>query len=124
MKVPITVPGTTIGAHRLWTTLWTDLGQPEENLSLPGGNQLASRVWPGPLHSAVTAAGRPATGPVDTRKAAQLRKCQMSPASTDPMTTTFLYFTQIPSTKQAQRREASAAGPLIGTTARTGGVFL
>ncbi len=67
MNAPISVPRTTIGAHRLWTTLWMSLGQTEENVGCPGGNQLATGAAPTAFHSAVTAFSRAATAPVDTR---------------------------------------------------------
>ena len=124
MNAPISVPRTTIGAHRLWTTLWTSLGQTEENVGCPGGNQLATGTMPAAFHSAATAFRRPATAPVDTRNPRQLGRRQMSPGSTDPMTTTFIYFIDRPSTKQAPRLAPLAAGPPTCTTARTGGSFL
>lgn len=124
MKTPIPAPRATIGAHRLWTTLWTGLGQLAENLSRPGGNPLATADAAAAFHSATTTAGRPATGPVDGHSRPHLGGRQVSPGSTDPMTTTFIYFIKRPSTKQARRLAKLAACPLPCTTARTGGSFL
>ena len=124
MKIPISAPRTTIGAHRLWTTLWMSSGQSEENISHPGGKQLATAAAAAAFHSGTTAAGRQTTAPVDARSSHHLRRRRMSPASTDPMTTTFIYFTLRPSTKQARRLVALATCPLTCTTARTGGSFL
>ena len=90
MMEHIPAPGTQISAHRLWTTLWKDLGQPEENISYPGGNQQATGEQPEAFHTAATGTSRPATGPVDSLTATTLQERRMSPASTDPMTTTFL----------------------------------
>ena len=117
----IPAPRATISAHRLWTNLWTRLGQAEDNCSQPGGNRKAASRRHGGVHSRGPAAGSPGTAAVDARTRADLRKHLMSPVSTDPMTTTILYFAEIPSTKQAARTLSRAGRWQIP---RPGGSFL
>lgn len=116
----IAVPRATISAHRLWTNLWMRLGQAEDNSGGPGGNCAANDVSRTAIHSAPVRRLGPGTGHVDGRTPTGLRRHQMSPASTVPMTTTSLYFTDIPSTKQASRAASRAARWHVP---RTGGSF-
>ena len=113
----ITAPAATISAHRLWTNLWMRLGQAEDNPIRPGGNRPVNG-WGHPgMHSRGPEYRRPRTGPVDARIPAELRREQISPVSTDPMTTTFLFFADIPSTQQAVpavKRAVSCHGPKAG----------
>lgn len=117
----IPAPRATISAHRLWTNLWMRLGQAEDNHIRPGGNRLANDGRHAGIHSR-HAAGRPhGTASVDARTLAEQQQRLISPVSTDPMTTTFVYYAEIPSTKQATsavRRVARWHVP------RTGGSFL
>ncbi len=71
-----------------------------------------------------TRPGRPpgrCTATVDADNGAELRQRQISPGSTDPMTTTFFYKTEIPSTKQAPGGARLLTCQLI---LPTGGSFL
>ena len=116
----IAVPRATISAHRLWTNLWMRLGQAWDNPRKPGGNRQPNGSGQPGVHRTGAAAFRPATGAVDTRTRAGLLGRQISPASTDPMTTTFLYSNDIPSTKQAARAISRATRWHVP---RTGGSF-
>jgi hypothetical protein len=97
----ITISAVTFRAHRLWTRLWTGLGQREENLLRAGGNYRMNGGRPQPVHSR-RAAGRAAgTAPVDAGSGSELGRQQISPGSTDPMTTTSLYLSPELSNQQA-----------------------
>jgi len=117
----ITAPHATISAHRLWTKLWTRLGKAEDNPIRPGGNRAVNGGGRAGIHSGRPPGEPPGTVAVDARTRPDLRRRLMSPVSTDPMTTTFRYFTEIPSTKQASRRLRPASR---WNVPRTGGSFL
>jgi hypothetical protein len=88
-------------AHRLWMNLWTSLGQPADNCARPGGNsQMSCGRRPG-VHTAVTARPRALNVAVDGESRRDLAGRALSPGSTDPMTTTFIYLSSNPRTKQA-----------------------
>jgi len=105
----ITVPGATICAHRLWTTLWMRLGQAEDNPGWPGGNLPANGGRRAGVHSGGLPGLPYGTATVDARTCADLGRQRLSPISTDPMTTTFPYVIEISSTKQAARALSRAA---------------
>ena len=88
-------------AHRLWMTLWMSLGQAAENCARPGGNSNMSCGRQPGVHTAVTGRPRATDQAVDSESRRDLAGCGISPGSTDPMTTTFLYLTDNPRTKQA-----------------------
>ena len=88
-------------AHRLWMTLWMSLGQAADNSARPGGNSQMSCGRRAGVHTRATARPRAHGAPVDAGSRPDLAVGQMSPGSTDPMTTTFLYLSSNPRTKQA-----------------------
>ena len=88
-------------AHRLWMTLWMSLGQAEDNDARPGGNSNMSCERRSGVHTAVTARPRALAATVDAETRHDLAGRRLSPGSTDPMTTTFLYLSSNPRTKQA-----------------------
>jgi hypothetical protein len=94
-------------AHRLWMKLWTSLGRAADNSGQPGGNAGVSGAQHLGVHSAATARTRATAPAVDEKCRADLAGPRMSPGSTDPMTTTFLYLADNPRTKQAGRGSRS-----------------
>ena len=88
-------------AHRLWMTLWMSGGQAEDNDARPGGNSNMSCERRSGIHTAITARPRALAAPVDAKSRPDLAGRRLSPGSTDPMTTTFLYLSSNPRTKQA-----------------------
>ena len=85
----------TIGAHRLWISLWTRLGQPADNAGRGRGvtGQASGRSTGGCPQLVPAPAIVRHTGPVDTRNRAWAGTCRLSPASTVPTTTTYLLYT-------------------------------
>ena len=90
-------------AHRLWISLWMTLGNQRENSRHPGGNAGVTVGAVSCLHSQAIAAPRPATRAVHENMRPGLRRCRLSPGSTDPMTTTTLYFQRDTHCKKARR---------------------
>ena len=100
-------PDRSYSAHRLWMNLWTSLGQPADNSGHPGGNAaVPGRGRPG-IHSACRRYTRAWQAPVGSQCPADLAGSQISPGSTDPMTTASLYLSGNPRTKQAGARKRS-----------------
>jgi len=89
----VSAPSVTIGTHRLWISLWTRLGQYEDNTGQTGGNQQASGGESGAVHSSPPAGPFPHTGPVATKSRAGLGDGRLSPGSTVPTTATNLFIT-------------------------------
>ena len=75
----------------------------------------------GRVHSRRRRLPGPRTATVDADNGAELRQRQISPGSTDPMTTTSFYKSEIPSTKQAPGGARLLTCQLI---LPTGGSFL
>jgi hypothetical protein len=92
----ISVPPVTIGTHRLWISLWTRLGQDEDNTGDPGGNWHASGGENRTVHSPSPASHCPHTGLVATERRPGLHGSRLSPGSTVPTTTTNFFFTTTP----------------------------
>ena len=90
------VPSVTIGTHRLWISLWTRLGQHEDNTQGPGGNQQAYGGENAALHTASRDGHCPRTGSVVTESRPDQRGNHLSPGSTAPTTTTNYFFTTTP----------------------------
>ena len=88
-------------AHRLWMTLWMSLGQAADNSARPGGNSQVSCGRRAGVHTPATGRPRAAAVPVHAGSRRDLAGCELSPGSTDPMTTTFIYLSSNPRTKQA-----------------------
>ena len=135
MSRHVSVPSVTIGTHRLWISLWTRLGQDEDNIREPGGNRKASGGERAAVHSPSPAGHWPRTGPVTGKRHPGLRGKHLSPGSTDPTTTTNFFFTTKPNASRwvararsrgwaagAQPRRAASArsccAPLGGTRSR------
>ena len=79
----ISVALVTVGAHRLWISLWTPLGWPADNAAAAGGNGGMRRPGAGCVHSPSPARPRPHTGPV-TRGTAlgwDIARCPQDPPS-------------------------------------------
>ena len=90
MSEHASIPAVTIGAHRLWTTLWIVLGQPLDNSAWLVGNRWATNSCRRGTHTAAHLPKANATGTVGTGIRSGLREVMFSPASTVPMTTTEL----------------------------------
>src|SRR5215468_1851432 len=87
-------PPVTIGTHRLWISLWTRLGQYEDNTARPGGNHQASSGERAVVHSRPPAGNCRRTGPVTTQSNPGLGDSRLSPGSTAPTTTTNFFITK------------------------------
>jgi hypothetical protein len=88
------VTAVTISAHRLWINVWTDAGRRRKtpaNRGVITGHLVGVR---GVSTAAAPSAHRTATAGVDAPGGADLQRRQISPESTDPMTTTFLSITK------------------------------
>ena len=105
MSRHVSVPSVTIGTHRLWISLWTRLGQHEDNIREPGGNREATGGERTAVHSPSPAGHCSRTGPVTAERHPGLGGKHLSPGSTAPTTTTNLFFTTTPT---ASRRVARA----------------
>jgi hypothetical protein len=121
----ITVPPVTIGTHRLWTSLWTGLGRTEDNSRKTGGIRWKTGRQRPAVHSASPAAPYCHTASVDAHMASDLGIQELSPVSTDPMTTTYRYLTecQLPSSAAAaplaiKRRAPATSQPPLGIPGR------
>ena len=79
----ISVALVTVGAHRLWISLWTPLGWPADNATAVGGNGGIHRPDAGCVHSPSPARRRPRTGPVTHGKAVGwgIARCPQRPPS-------------------------------------------
>src|SRR5262249_18049282 len=109
-------PPVTIGTHRLWISLWTHLGQCEDNTARPGGNRQASSGERTALHSRPPAGYCSRTGPVVTQCHPGLGDSRLSPGSTDPTTTTNSFITKT----QAEVAGGRTGGRVKGREARRG----
>jgi hypothetical protein len=96
-----TAPAVTISTHRLWKSLWTALGRTEDNAAKAVGPRWGIRPEPSVIPRASTATGPARTASVDAHSAAELGKYTLSPASTDPIATTYLYLEEKSTTQQA-----------------------
>ncbi len=78
----------TFSAHRLWISMWTFLGRPEDNSGETGDN--CGGTVPGPAAVHTPSPARPAggTAAVDPESRRHLRERLLSPESTVPMTAT------------------------------------
>ena len=94
MSRHVSAPPVTIGTHRLWISLWTRLGQDEDNTGSPGGNRETSGGERAAVHNCPPPGHCRPTGPVIAQSRAGLGQDRLSPASTDPMTTTFFFITK------------------------------
>jgi len=90
----VSAPLVTIGTHRLWISLWTRLGQYEDNTARPGGNRQASSGERAVVHSRPPAGHCRRTGPVTTQSNPGLGDSRLSPGSTVPTTTTNFFITK------------------------------
>jgi hypothetical protein len=91
----------TFSTHRLWKGLWTALGLTGDNTSKAVGTVWGIQQNPAAIPSTSTATTVTDTATVDANSQAELRIYSLSPASTDPIATTFLYLTKEPTTHQA-----------------------
>jgi len=90
----VSAPPVTMGTHRLWISLWTHLGQCEDNTARPGGNHQASSGERVVVHSRPPAGYCRRTGPVATQSDPGLGDSRLSPGSTAPTTTTNFFITK------------------------------
>jgi len=114
----VSVPSVTIGTHRLWISLWTRLGQDEDNAGDPGGNWQASGGESRAVHSPSPASHCPHTGLVVTGRRSGLRGSPLSPGSTAPTTTTNLLFTTKPNASRCVARTRPQSGLRGGSRSR------
>jgi hypothetical protein len=91
----------TISTHRLWKSLWTALGRTEDNAAKAVGPGWGIRPGSPVIPRASTATGPARTASVDAHYRAELGECTLSPASTDPIATTYLYLEEKSTTQQA-----------------------
>ena len=109
-----TTPLVTFSTHRLWKGLWTALGLTGDNASKAVGTVWGIQRNPAAIPSTSTATTATDTATVDANSGAELQICSLSPASTDPIATTFLYLTKEPTTHQAglgrTHQQASCGG--------------
>ena len=128
----VAVTPVTIGTHRLWISLWTRLGQSEDNTARPGGNHQGYGGESAAVHSRPPDGHCRRTGPVATQSHPGLGESRLSPGSTAPTTTTnfFITKTQIQVAGRADRgvghgRQArhGKRAPLGSPTHATGGSF-
>ena len=94
MSRHVSAPPVTIGTHRLWISLWMRLGQYEDNTGSPGGNREASGGERMAVHNCPPPGHCRPTGPVVTQSHPGLGHDGLSPASTDPTTTTYFFITK------------------------------
>ena len=110
-----TASAVTMGTHRLWKSLWTALGRTEDN----AGKAVGSRWGIGGNRPAVPSASPgPAsqgTATVDAHSGSELGRLRLSPASTDPIATTFLYLKEKSTTQQAGRGTGTPGSLLCRT---------
>ena len=93
-------------AHRLWISLWMSLGNQRENSGHPGGNAGVTSDGRVGLHSQAAVAPGSATAAVHGNLHSSLGGRRLSPGSTDPMTTTSLYLSEIHTARRLARRTA------------------
>ena len=96
-----TASAVTMGTHRLWTSLWTGLGLSGDNAAKAVGADWG--IWRNrpAVPSTSPAADPPRTAPVDQNFTSELGIRVLSPASTEPIATTFLYLKEKSTTQQA-----------------------
>ena len=100
-----TTPPVTFSTHRLWKGLWTALGLTGDNTPKAVGALWGVQRNPATVPSRSTATRVTDTATVDANSWAELRICSLSPASTDPIATTFFYLTK----EQLRTRQARPA---------------
>jgi hypothetical protein len=84
----------TIGTHRLWISLWTRLGQPEDNMGESEGIVRGNGGRMADVHTSSPARRRSPTGSVGSKTRPWLGVAGLSPASTVPTTATCCSFTK------------------------------
>jgi hypothetical protein len=90
-----------IYAHRLWISLWMSLGHLQGNSGQPEGNAKLKGGPPSVIHSLAGSVHGTGTAAVHENPAHDLRGRQISPGSTDPMTTTTYIYSGRSHSKQA-----------------------
>ena len=120
MSNHVSVPSVTIGTHRLWISLWTRLGQDEDNTGDPGGNWQASGGESRAIHSPSPASHCPHTGLVVTERRPGLHGSLLSPGSTVPTTATNFFFTTTPNASRWVARTRPHSGSRGTTRSRLG----
>ena len=113
-----TASAVTMGTHRLWKSLWTGLGLSGDNAAKAVGADWG--IWRNrsavPSTSPATHLRR--TAPVDLNSRSELGIHVLSPASTDPIATTFLYLNEKSTTQQAGRAVSTPGSLLCHTHSR------
>ena len=110
-----TASAVTMGTHRLWKSLWTGLGLSGDNAAKAVGADWGTR-WNRPAVPSTSPATRVRhTAPVDPHLRSELGIHLLSPASTDPIATTFLYLKEKSTTQQAGRGTGTPGSLLCHT---------
>ena len=113
-----TASAVTMGTHRLWKSLWTGLGLSGDNAAKAVGADWGIRRNRLAVPSTSPAAHLRRTTPVDPNSGFELGIRVLSPASTDPIATTFLYLKEKSTTQQAGRAAGTSGSLLCHTHSR------
>ena len=113
-----TASAVTMGTHRLWKSLWTGLGLSGDNAAKAVGADWGIQRNRLAVPSASPGARVCHTAPVDPHSRPELGIHPLSPASTDPIATTFLYLKEKSTTQQASRGLGPSGSLLCHTHSR------
>ena len=113
-----TASAVTMGTHRLWKSLWTGLGLSGDNAAKAVGADCGIRRNQPAVPSTSPATLVRRTAPVDPHSRSELGIQPLSPTSTDPIATTFLYLKEKSTTQQAGRGTGTPGSLLCDTHSR------